>query len=108
MAYMAVQTALISVSDKRGVIEFAQALHEAGVRILSTGGMAQHLRDAGIPMVPVHDITGFHEILGGRVKSLHPKIHGGILARRDLDSDMDELAEQGIDTIDLVVVNLYP
>lgn len=108
MAFMAIKTALISVSDKRGVVEFARALHEAGVRILSTGGTAQHLIDAGIPVVPVQDVTGFPEILGGRVKSLHPKIHGGILARRDLNSDMAELEAHGIDTIDLVAVNLYP
>lgn len=108
MAFMAIKTALISVSDKRGVVEFARALHEAGVRILSTGGTAQHLIEAGIPVVLVQDVTGFPEILGGRVKSLHPKIHGGILARRDNDSDMAELQAHGIDTIDLVVVNLYP
>lgn len=108
MAFMAIKTALISVSDKRGVVEFARSLHAAGVRILSTGGTARHLTEAGIPVVPVQDVTGFPEILGGRVKSLHPKIHGGILARRDNESDMAELQAHGIDTIDLVVVNLYP
>ena len=73
MAFMAIKTALISVSDKRGVVEFARALHEAGVRILSTGGTAQHLIEAGIPVVLVQDVTGFPEILGGRVKELAPQ-----------------------------------
>lgn len=105
---MAVRTALISVSDKTGIAEFAAALNRLGVRIISTGGTARHLQEAGVPVVPVHEVTGFPEILGGRVKSLHPRIHGGILARRSVAEDMQQLAEHGIEGIDLVVVNLYP
>ncbi|WP_342128856.1 bifunctional phosphoribosylaminoimidazolecarboxamide formyltransferase/IMP cyclohydrolase [Hydrogenophaga sp. OTU3427] len=100
--------ALISVSDKTGVLEFAQGLHALGVSLLSTGGTAKLLVDAGLPVTEVADHTGFPEMLDGRVKTLHPKVHGGLLARRDLPAHMASLKEHGIDTIDLLVVNLYP
>jgi phosphoribosylaminoimidazolecarboxamide formyltransferase / IMP cyclohydrolase len=100
--------ALISVSDKTGVLEFAQGLHALGVSLLSTGGTAKLLMDAGLPVTEVADHTGFPEMLDGRVKTLHPKVHGGLLARRDLPAHMASLKEHGIDTIDLLVVNLYP
>ena len=101
-----VQRALISVSDKSGIEEFAQQLHQAGVHILSTGGTAAQLSAAGIPVTDVSDHTQFPEIMGGRVKTLHPKVHGGILGRADIDDDV--MQEHNIDAIDLVVVNLYP
>ncbi|MFT4192455.1 MAG: bifunctional phosphoribosylaminoimidazolecarboxamide formyltransferase/IMP cyclohydrolase [Comamonas sp.] len=100
--------ALISVSDKTGILEFAQGLHALGIRILSTGGTARLLADAGLPVTEVADHTGFPEMLDGRVKTLHPKIHGGLLARRDVPAHVAALAEHGIATIDLLVVNLYP
>ncbi|MBI2726051.1 MAG: bifunctional phosphoribosylaminoimidazolecarboxamide formyltransferase/IMP cyclohydrolase [Polaromonas sp.] len=100
--------ALISVSDKTGILEFAQALHSLGIRLLSTGGTAKLLGDAGLPVTEVADHTGFPEMLDGRVKTLHPKVHGGLLARRDLPAHMASIKEHGIDTIDLLVVNLYP
>ncbi len=100
--------ALISVSDKTGVIEFSKGLIDRGYEILSTGGTAKLLRDAGISATDVSEITGFAECLDGRVKTLHPAVHGGILARRELDSHMSKLAELGIETIDLVAINLYP
>ncbi|MFC7409656.1 bifunctional phosphoribosylaminoimidazolecarboxamide formyltransferase/IMP cyclohydrolase [Hydrogenophaga atypica] len=100
--------ALLSVSDKTGVLAFAQGLHALGVQLLSTGGTAKLLADAGLPVTEVADHTGFPEMLDGRVKTLHPKIHGGLLARRDLPAHMASLKEHGIDTIDLLVVNLYP
>ena len=100
--------ALISISDKTGILEFAQALHALGIRLLSTGGTARLLADAGLPVTEVADHTGFPEMLDGRVKTLHPKVHGGLLARRDVPAHMDALKEHGIDTIDLLVVNLYP
>ncbi len=100
--------ALISVSDKAGIVEFAQALHALGIRLLSTGGTAKLLADAGLPVTEVADHTGFPEMLDGRVKTLHPKVHGGLLARRDVPAHMAALKEHGIDTIDLLVVNLYP
>jgi len=103
-----VTTALISVSDKTGIVEFARALHDAGVQLLSTGGTARLLADAGLPVKEVAEVTGFPEMLDGRVKTLHPNIHGGLLARRDVPSHMAALAEHGIGTIDLLVVNLYP
>ncbi len=101
-------TALISVSDKTGVVEFARSLHALNVRLLSTGGTARLLADAGLPVTEVAEVTGFPEMLDGRVKTLHPRIHGGLLARRDLPAHMAALAAQGIGTIDLLVVNLYP
>src|SRR5688500_3469813 len=101
-------TALLSVSDKTGIVEFARALHAAGVKLLSTGGTAKLLADNALPVKEVAEVTGFPEMLDGRVKTLHPNIHGGLLARRDVPSHMAALAEHGIGTIDLLVVNLYP
>ncbi|MDT7835571.1 bifunctional phosphoribosylaminoimidazolecarboxamide formyltransferase/IMP cyclohydrolase [Aquabacterium sp. OR-4] len=101
-------TALLSVSDKTGIVEFAQALHQRGVKLLSTGGTARLLADAGLPVTEVSEVTGFPEMLDGRVKTLHPRIHGGLLARRDVPAHMAALAEHGIATIDLLVINLYP
>ncbi len=103
-----IRTALISVSDKAGIVEFAHYLQSCGVEILSTGGTLKSLQAAGIPARQVSDHTGSPEILDGRVKTLHPKIHGGILGRRDLESHCRQMAEHGITPIDLVVVNLYP
>ena len=102
------KTALISVSDKTGVLDFARALHGMGVSILSTGGTAKLLADNDIKVTEVADYTGFPEMLDGRVKTLHPKVHGGILARRDFPAHMEALDSHGIPTIDMVVVNLYP
>ncbi len=101
-------TALLSVSDKTGIVDFARALSGLGVRLLSTGGTARLIADAGLPVTEVAEVTGFPEMLDGRVKTLHPNIHGGLLARRDLPEHMAALAEHGIGTIDLLVVNLYP
>lgn len=103
-----IKRALLSVSDKTGVLELAQALNAQGVEILSTGGTAKLLAEKGIPVKEVSSHTGFPEIMDGRVKTLHPKIHGGILARRDLQSHLDAMKEHGIGAIDLVAVNLYP
>jgi phosphoribosylaminoimidazolecarboxamide formyltransferase/IMP cyclohydrolase len=105
---MAIKQALISVSDKSGVLEFAKGLHQLGVKILSTGGTAKLLADNQIPVTEVADYTGFPEMLDGRVKTLQPKVHAGILARRDLPEHVATLEKHGIPTIDLVVVNLYP
>ncbi len=101
-------TALLSVSDKTGILDLARALHAQGVRLLSTGGTARLLADADLPVTEVAEVTGFPEMLDGRVKTLHPSIHGGLLARRDLQAHMAALAEHGIQPIDLLVVNLYP
>ncbi len=101
-------TALLSVSDKSGVTDLARALDALGVRLLSTGGTARLLADAGLAVTEVAEVTGSPEMLDGRVKTLHPHIHGGLLARRDLPEHMAALAEHGIATIDLLVVNLYP
>ena len=101
-------TALISVSDKTGIVDFARALHGAGVRLVSTGGTARLLADAGLPVTEVAQLTGSPEMLDGRVKTLHPRIHGGLLARRDVPAHMAALREHGIEAIDLLVVNLYP
>ncbi len=100
--------ALISVSDKTGVVEFAKGLVAMGWEILSTSGTMKLLKDAGVPVTSVSDVTGFPEICDGRVKTLHPKIHGALLARRDIPEHMKELKDNGIETIDLVCVNLYP
>ncbi len=105
---MAIKRALISVSDKRGVVDFAKRIAEKGVEILSTGGTAKALKEAGIAVIDVSDFTGFPEMMDGRVKTLHPKIHGGILALRDDKSHVEEAEKNGISFIDLVVVNLYP
>ncbi|MDO9278267.1 MAG: bifunctional phosphoribosylaminoimidazolecarboxamide formyltransferase/IMP cyclohydrolase [Polaromonas sp.] len=101
-------TALISVSDKTGVVEFAKSLHALGIKLLSTGGTAKLLADQGLPVTEVAELTGFPEMLDGRVKTLHPKVHGGLLARRDVPEHMAALKAHGISTIDLLVVNLYP
>lgn len=101
-----VQRALISVSDKTNIVEFAQALAQRNIQLLSTGGTFKALQDAGLEVQEVSEYTGFPEMMDGRVKTLHPKVHGGILARRGQDDDV--LAEHNINTIDLVVVNLYP
>src|SRR6266540_2607557 len=101
-------TALVSVSDKTGVVEFAKALTALGWKILSTGGTATALRSAGVEVRDVSDVTGFPEMLDGRVKTLHPAVHGALLARRDLPEHLDAIAAQGIAPIDLVAVNLYP
>ena len=103
-----VKSALLSVSDKTGLVEFAQSLTEMGVTIISTGGTARSLREAGIAVTSIDEITGFPEILGGRVKTLHPKVHGALLAIRDSEEHLLQLRENGIGFIDLVVVNLYP
>jgi phosphoribosylaminoimidazolecarboxamide formyltransferase/IMP cyclohydrolase len=100
--------ALLSVSDKTGIVEFAQALHTLGVRLISTGGTAKLLAEAGLPVTEVAEVTAFPEMLDGRVKTLHPKVHGGLLARRNVPEHMAALQAHGIDTIDLLVVNLYP
>ena len=101
-------TALLSVSDKTGIVDFARALHQRGVRLLSTGGTAKLLAKSELPVTEVAEVTGFPEMLDGRVKTLHPRIHGGLLARRELPAHMQALQEHGIAPIDLVVVNLYP
>ena len=104
----AVKRALISLSDKTGVVDFARSLTDLGVEILSTGGTAKLLADAGVAVIEVADYTGFPEMLDGRVKTLHPKIHGGILGRRDLPEHVAKMAEHEIGNIDMVCVNLYP
>ena len=100
--------ALLSVSDKTGVVEFAIGLHALGIKLVSTGGTAKLLRQEGLPVMDVAELTGFPEMLDGRVKTLHPKVHGGLLARRDLPEHMAALKAHGINVIDLLVVNLYP
>ena len=100
--------ALVSVSDKTGLVPFVQGLQALGWTIIATGGTQKLLESSGVKTVGISEVTGFPEILDGRVKTLHPKVHGGILARRDLPAHMQTLAEQGIETIDLVCVNLYP
>ncbi len=101
-------TALLSVSDKTGIVEFASALHRRGIKLLSTGGTAKLLTENGLPVTEVAEVTGFPEMLDGRVKTLHPRIHGGLLARRDAPAHMAELAQHAIAPIDLLVINLYP
>jgi len=105
---MKIETALLSVSDKTGIVEFARALAARGVRLLSTGGTARLLAESGLDVTEVAAHTGSPEILDGRVKTLHPKIHGGLLARRDSAEHLDTIAQHGIDRIDMLVVNLYP
>ena len=100
--------ALISVSDKTGIVELAQQLHALGVGLISTGGTAKLLADNGLPVTEVAEVTGFPEMLDGRVKTLHPMVHGGLLARRDFPEHMAALQQHGIGTIDILVVNLYP
>jgi phosphoribosylaminoimidazolecarboxamide formyltransferase/IMP cyclohydrolase len=103
-----VPRALISVSDKRGVVEFARKLTELGWEVVSTGGTAAVLSQGGVAVVPIEKLTGFPEMLDGRVKTLHPAVHGGLLARRDLPTHMDALSKHGLAPIDLAAVNLYP
>jgi phosphoribosylaminoimidazolecarboxamide formyltransferase / IMP cyclohydrolase len=105
---MAIQRALLSVSDKSGLLDFARGLEARGVEILSTGGTAKHLADNGVKAKDVSDYTGFPELFDGRVKTLHPKVHGGLLQRRDDDQDKRDASKHEIPVIDLVVVNLYP
>src|SRR5499425_973449 len=103
-----VSRALISVSDKSGVVEFARALAGEGVELISTGGTRKTLADAGLPVLDVSELTGFPEMMYGRVKTLHPKVHGGLLAIRDNKEHAAAMAAHGIRPIDLLVVNLYP
>ena len=102
-----VSTAVISVTDKSGIVEFARSLEKLGVEILSTGGTARTLRDGGIKVLDISEYTGFPEMMDGRVKTLHPKVHGGLLGRRDNQEDIQMMEKHGIRSIDLVVVNLY-
>lgn len=102
-----IRRALISVTDKEGIAEFAKELSGLGVEILSTGGTAKAIGQAGVDVVEVSDYTGFQEMLDGRVKTLHPKVHAGILYRRDLKDHVDQMEKAGLPPIDLVVVNLY-
>jgi phosphoribosylaminoimidazolecarboxamide formyltransferase / IMP cyclohydrolase len=103
-----IKRAIISVSNKKGVVEFAKELHGMAIEILSTGGTAKTLREAGIPVKDVSEHTGSPEMLDGRVKTLHPRIHGGLLSRRNNPKDMEEITKYNIEMIDMVVVNLYP
>ncbi|GDX64834.1 bifunctional purine biosynthesis protein PurH [Chlorobiota bacterium] len=103
-----IKTALISVSDKTGIVDLAKSLHALGIQLISTGGTASLLMDAGLPVTKVKDITGFPEIMDGRVKTLHPKIHGGLLARLNNTKHVEAMQEHGINSIDLAIVNLYP
>ena len=100
--------ALLSVSDKTGLVDLGRALARRGAELVSTGGTARALAEAGLPVTPVSAVTGFPEMLDGRVKTLHPAVHGGILARRGRPDDLEAIRAQGIQPIDLVVVNLYP
>lgn len=102
-----IKRVLISVTDKAGIVEFAQGLRTFGAEILSTGGTAAQLRKSGVPVIDVSDYTGFPEMMDGRLKTLHPKIHGGLLALRDNPGHMNALREHGINLIDMVVINLY-
>src|SRR5215204_3208700 len=103
-----IKRALISISDKTGAVEFAAALQEFGVDIISTGGTAKALREAGINVTDVSEVTGFPEMMDGRVKTLHPKMHGAFLALRDNPEHVASMKTHGIEPIDMVVVNLYP
>ena len=103
-----VRRALLSVSDKTGIVDFARGLSELGVEIVSTGGTARALSDAGVAVRPIEEFTGFPEMMDGRVKTLHPRLYAGLLALRDNDSHLRAASEQGIEPVDLVCVNLYP
>ena len=103
-----IERALISVSNKKGIIEFAKGLEKFGVEIVSTGGTFKALNEAGVKVIKIDELTGFPEMLDGRVKTLHPFVHGGILANREIPSHMQQIKDAGIKKIDLVVVNLYP
>jgi len=108
MSQVVIKRALVSVTDKTGVVDFCRALaEEFGVEIVSTGGTAKVLADAGVAVRPIDDLTGFPEMMDGRVKTLHPRVHGGLLARRDVPAHMAAADEHGIGMIDLVCVNLY-
>src|SRR5690554_5532526 len=100
--------ALVSVSDKTGIVPFVQKLEDLGVEIISTGGTKKVLGEAGIKVISIEDVTGFPEMMGGRVKTLHPAIHGGLLAKRDQPEHMAAAKDQNINMIDFVIVNLYP
>ena len=100
--------AIISVYDKAGVVDFAKALSQMGVTVVSTGGTARALSEAGLDVVPIEDVTGFPEMMNGRVKTLHPKVHGGILAIKDNPDHIQAMKDHSIESIDLVCVNLYP
>src|SRR3954451_21479466 len=100
--------ALLSVSDKNGIVEVASGLAARGFELVSTGGTARTLSEAGLPVTNVSDLTGFPEMMDGRVKTLHPALHGGILARRDRADDLAAMAQHGIGLVDVVVVTLYP
>src|SRR5580765_3034624 len=102
-----IQRAILSVTDKTGLVDFARTLSTLGVELISTGGTAKLLRDSGITVRDISDLTGFPEMLDGRVKTLHPKVHGGILHRREDPAHQSAIAEHGIQPIDMVVVNLY-
>ena len=108
MTQRPIKRALVSVYDKTGLEDLARALHEAGVSLVSTGSTAKTIEAAGVPVTPVEELTGFPECLDGRVKTLHPRVHAGILADSRLESHVAQLAELGVEPFDLVVVNLYP
>ncbi|MFM5950483.1 MAG: bifunctional phosphoribosylaminoimidazolecarboxamide formyltransferase/IMP cyclohydrolase, partial [Novosphingobium sp.] len=108
MTNVSIRRALLSVSDKAGLVELGQALSARGVELVSTGGTAKALRDAGLTVMDISELTGFPEMMDGRVKTLHPKVHGGLLAVRDNPEHAAAMAEHAIGAIDLVVVNLYP
>ena len=103
-----IKRALISVYDKTGLEDLARALHDGGVQIVSTGSTASRIADAGVPVTPVEELTGFPECLEGRVKTLHPRVHAGILADTRKDDHLSQLADLGVEPFQLVVVNLYP
>ena len=103
-----IKRAVISVSDKNGIVDFAKELEASGVDIISTGGTFKLLKENGVKVTEVSDVTGFPEMLDGRVKTLHPKVHAGILARRDIPEHMSAIKDKGIEPIDMVVINLYP
>lgn len=103
-----IRRALVSVSDKKGVLELGKCLKDMGVEILSTGGTARSLQDAGIAVIEVAQYTGFPEMMDGRIKTLHPKVHGALLGKRDNEEHRRQMKQHGIEPIDLVVVNLYP
>ena len=107
MDLLPIKRAILSVTDKSGLVDFARFLSDAGVEIVSTGGTFKALKDAGLPVIPVSEVTGFPEIMGGRVKTLHPKIHGGILADKDNPAHLEALTDHSIKPFDLVCVNLY-
>src|SRR5215212_4099739 len=108
MGLRKIKRALLSVSDKTGLAEFARGLRGFGVELISTGGTAKALREAGIEVLDIADVTGFPEMMDGRIKTLHPRIHGGLLALRDNPEHVQAMQEHGIEPIDMVVVNLYP